>query len=504
MTEIRYTSTRDASVDVPASYAILQGISKEGGLFVPKTMPELDLDWSVLKDASYQSIASLVLGAFLTDFSQEEIEACVNAAYDEKFSDPAIAPLKRLDQDLYVLELFHGPTIAFKDMALTILPHLLLKAAQKQGCQDEIVILTATSGDTGKAALAGFADVDQTKILVFYPKGGVSEIQEKQMVTQAGNNVKVFAIKGNFDDAQTAVKEIFNDQALQATLADQGKRFSSANSINIGRLMPQVAYYVWTYAQMVKNGLEPGQEIDVVVPTGNFGNILAAHYARAIGTPIGKLVCAANENNVLVDFFNQGLYDKNRPFYLTSSPSMDILVSSNLERLVYELVDTDSQYLGQLMTDLNQQGIYQLTAEHLKKAEGFYADFATQDQVSSAIASVFENHHYLMDPHTAVAYVVGQGYRQVTEEAQAPLVIVSTASPYKFPRSVMSAFGSVKDQDDFDLLAAIHQKSGLSLPEAVSSLQKAPVLHEETIQIDQMVGKILDFIQVNHEEETND
>lgn len=494
MGQILYTSTRDNRIRVSASQAILQGLSAEGGLFVPVELPQIALDWNTLKNASYQEIASLVLSAYFTDFTPEEIDLCVSAAYDAKFSHDQIAPLVKIKDKVLALELFHGPTIAFKDMALTILPHLVKTAARKQNCDQDIVILTATSGDTGKAALAGFADVPGTKIMVLYPKGGVSEIQERQMVTQLGDNVRVIAIEGNFDDAQTAVKEIFNDDQLKSQLEKLGQQFSSANSINIGRLMPQVAYYIWTYAQLIQQGeLQAGQAFDVTVPTGNFGNILAAYYAKQLGTPIRTLVCASNRNNVLVDFFKQGKYDRNRPFYLTSSPSMDILVSSNLERLVYELVNKDSDVLAKMMQSLSDQGVYQLDRQQMNGLDSFYANQASEDQVAQTIRTVFEQDQYLLDPHTAVAYFVAEDYRQKVQ-SDLPMVVVSTASPYKFPRSVMGALEDIQGQSDFQLVDRLHQVSGLSIPTAVTTILDAPILHKSTVAKAQIKDEVLDFV----------
>ena len=335
--DLLYRSTRDSSVQVTASQAVLKGLSADGGLFVPNTIPALDVDLEKLAEMSYQETAYEVMSRFLTDFTEEELKGCIERAYDAKFDTPEIAPLVKAD-GAYYLELFHGATIAFKDMALSILPHLMTVSARKNQVKNEIVILTATSGDTGKAALAGFADVPGTRIVVFYPKNGVSPIQEKQMVTQKGANVKVIGIHGNFDDAQSGVKAIFGDRELEREMAGAGFQFSSANSINIGRLVPQIVYYVYAYGKLYANGeIEKGEKINIVVPTGNFGNILAAYYAKQIGLPVAKLICASNENKVLFDFFQTGIYDKNREFILTSSPSMDILISSNLERLIHKI-----------------------------------------------------------------------------------------------------------------------------------------------------------------------
>ena len=360
--DLIYKSTRDNKVAVTASQAILKGLSEDGGLFMPAQIPELDLSMKDMVNMSYQEIAYEVMKLFLTDFTEEELKNCIRCAYDEKFDTEEIAPLAKVE-DAYYLELFHGATIAFKDMALSILPHLMTTAAKKNHVEHEIVILTATSGDTGKAALAGFADVPGTKIIVFYPKNGVSPIQEKQMVTQKGDNTFVVGIHGNFDDAQSGVKAIFSDRALEARMAEAGFQFSSANSINIGRLVPQVVYYVYAYVKLLENGeLSEGEPLNVVVPTGNFGNILAAYLAKGIGVPLAKLICASNENKVLYDFFQTGTYDKNRPFVLTSSPSMDILISSNLERLIYEIAGEDAEAVRSLMAQLSCEGRYESAA----------------------------------------------------------------------------------------------------------------------------------------------
>lgn len=490
-----YTSTRNNQLRVSASQAILQGISEEGGLFLPITLPRMAFDWAQLKDASYQEIALKVLKEFLADFTEAELQNCIDKAYNQKYSAEEIVPLKEVKEGVFALELFHGPTIAFKDMALTILPHLMRLAAEKQGCEDDIMILTATSGDTGKAAMAGFADVEKTKIIVFYPNGGVSEIQEQQMVTQEGNNVKVVAIEGNFDDAQTAVKNIFNDQALKAKLEAKQVRFSSANSINIGRLTPQVAYYVWAYAQLVQKGkVKLGHPMDVVVPTGNFGNILAAYYAKQMGVPINKLICASNDNRVLVDFFNQREYDINRPFYLTSSPSMDILVSSNLERLVYELVGRSDHKTAGLMAQLRDKGHYEI-GEIDEKIFNLFRSYETrQEEVKETIAQVFKQYDYLLDPHTAVAYHAYETYASDHQDVTNPVVIAATASPYKFPQSVMSAFMETDDKSDFDLIQEMAAMSKIPVPEAVTSVMEAQRRHHNLASIDQMVEEVLDFI----------
>ena len=401
--QVLYKSTRGKEETVTASMAILKGLSEDGGLFVPTEIPKLDVPMDELAKMSYQETAYEVMKCFLTDFTEEELKNCINNAYDEKFDTKEIAPLHEAD-GAYFLELYHGATIAFKDMALSILPHLMTTAAKKNQVKNEIVILTATSGDTGKAAMAGFADVPGTKIIVFYPKHGVSPIQEKQMVTQKGNNTYVVGITGNFDDAQTAVKKMFNDKELEAELDAAGYQFSSANSINIGRLVPQIVYYVYAYASLVRQGkIKDGQEINVVVPTGNFGNILAAYYAKQMGLPVHKLICASNDNKVLYDFFRTGTYDRKRDFILTTSPSMDILISSNLERLIYRIAGGDAKKCAELMQSLTAGGEYTITEDMKAQLADFYGNYCTEDETAKTIAEIFKDSHYVIDTHTAVA-----------------------------------------------------------------------------------------------------
>lgn len=394
-----YQSTRDANNTVSASQAILQGLATDGGLFTPISMPRVELDFSVLKDASYQEIAKLILSAFLDDFTADELDYCINNAYDSKFDTPAIAPVVKL-KGQYNLELFRGSTIAFKDMALSILPYLMTTAAKKHGLENEIVILTATSGDTGKAAMAGFADVSGTQIIVFYPRDGVSKVQELQMTTQTGANTHVVAIDGNFDDAQTNVKHMFNDENLRAKLVAKKLQFSSANSMNIGRLVPQIVYYVYAYAQLVKTGeIVAGDKVNFTVPTGNFGNILAAYYAKQIGLPVGKLICASNDNNVLTDFFSTGVYDKNRTFRVTTSPSMDILVSSNLERLIFHLFGNDAVKTAELMEALNTVGQYDIQGADADILSFFVLAFATEEETSLRKSNVFMTSQAILKTH---------------------------------------------------------------------------------------------------------
>ena len=488
-----YQSTRDANNTVTASQAILQGLATDGGLFTPISYPQLELDFTKLKDASYQEVAKLILSAFLDDFTDQELDDCINNAYDSKFDTPEIAPLVKLNGQ-YNLELFHGATIAFKDMALSILPHLMTTAAKKHGLKNKIVILTATSGDTGKAAMAGFADVPGTEIIVFYPKDGVSKVQELQMTTQTGNNTHVVAIEGNFDDAQTNVKSMFNDAALRERLATHQLQFSSANSMNIGRLVPQIVYYVYAYAQLVKTGqIQAGEAVNFAVPTGNFGNILAAYYAKQIGLPVGKLICASNENNVLTDFFKTHVYDKMRSFKVTSSPSMDILVSSNLERLIFHLLGNSAEKTADLMKSLNQHGQYELTDFDPAILELFAAEYATEVETAAEIKRVYEASDYIEDPHTAVASAVYQKYRTATGD-ETKTVIASTASPYKFPVVAVEAVTGQTGLSDFEALAKLHELSGVAVPPAVDGLENAQVRHKTTVAADQMQAAVESYL----------
>lgn len=490
-----YQSTRDAQNQVTASQAILEGLASDGGLFTPLRMPELDLDFDQLKKASYQEVAKLVLSAFLDDFTPAELDNCIAKAYDDKFDTKAIAPLVKLG-DQYNLELFHGSTIAFKDMALSILPHLLTTAAKKQGVDNKIVILTATSGDTGKAAMAGFADVPGTEIIVFYPKGGVSKIQELQMTTQKGKNTHVVAIEGNFDDAQTDVKRMFNDKELGQKLLAHKMQLSSANSMNIGRFVPQIVYYVYAYAQLLKSGdIQNGQKINVTVPTGNFGNILAAYYAKEIGVPIAKLICASNENKVLTDFFASKTYDKKRDFKVTSSPSMDILVSSNLERLIFHLLGNDAAKTKHLMEELAEKGQYHLEALHPEILANFTAGFATEEETSAEIKRIYQETHYIEDPHTAVASAVYQAYKKESGD-ETPVVIASTASPYKFPRVAVSAVSGQDAGDDFKAVEELHDLSGVAIPRAVAGLETAEVRHKTVVATNAMQKAVEDYLGV--------
>ena len=494
--DLIYKSTRNDNETVTASQAILYGLAKESGLYVPSFIPKMDVSLEDLSKMSYQETAYEVLKLFLTDFTEEELKYCINSAYDSKFDCAEIAPIVKKDGANY-LELFHGSTIAFKDMALSILPYLLTTSAKKNNVQNEIVILTATSGDTGKAALAGFADVPGTKIIVFYPKNGVSPIQEKQMVTQKGANTHVIGITGNFDDAQTGVKKMFSDAAFGEILAKAGYQFSSANSINIGRLVPQIAYYVYAYGVLVKNGeLACGEPMNVVVPTGNFGNILAAYYAKLMGMPIAKLICASNENKVLFDFFETGRYDRNREFVLTTSPSMDILISSNLERLIYKIAGESGEANKELMKSLSDTGVYEITEDMKAQLSDFWGGYASEAETADVIKEVYDNAGYIIDTHTAVAAKVYKKYVAATGD-QTPVVIASTASPYKFTRSVMNAIDPAYDsKGDFELVDELSRLSGVKVPQAIEDIRPAPVLHDTVCETEDMRAEVEKFLGI--------
>ena len=480
--KITYHSTRNKDITATASEAILNGIAPDGGLYVPDEIPKLKVSFEALARMDYAHVAYEVMKLFFTDFTEEELMACIKGAYNtDKFDTEEITKLVEAD-GAYYLELFHGRTIAFKDMALSILPYLMTTSAKKCGAKEEIVILTATSGDTGKAALAGFADVPGTSIVVFYPKHGVSRVQEKQMVTQKGKNVNVIGIEGNFDDAQSAVKAIFTDKKLAEKMKAKGYRFSSANSINIGRLIPQVAYYVYAFSRLYP------KQINFVVPTGNFGNILAAYYAYKMGVPVNKLICASNRNKVLTDFFETGVYDKNREFYLTSSPSMDILISSNLERLIYEIAGDKT---AAFMKDLKEKGKYKLTKEMKEKLGSFTGGYAEDDEMSQAIADLYKKEGYIIDTHTAVAAAVYNKYKAETGD-ETCTVIASTASPYKFSRAVLNSISPEYDKkDDFELFDELHKLSGVEIPEAIRDIISAPVLHQTVCAKDGLEAEVV-------------
>lgn len=490
--DLKYISTRGDGREYTSSEAVIRGLCDDGGLFVPQSIPKLDKDIASLVGKGYKVIAYEVLKLFFTDYSESDLKDCIDKAYDSKFDTDVFAPLTEHDGK-YFLELFHGPTIAFKDMALSILPHLLTKALRMNAIDDKVLIMTATSGDTGKAALAAFADVENTRIIVFYPKGGVSNIQERQMVTQKGANTKVVGVKGNFDDCQSAVKNMFNDAQLAAELADKGYRFSSANSINIGRLFPQVVYYVYSYVKMVETGaISDGDLLDFVVPTGNFGNILAGFYAKQMGVPIGKLVCASNENKVLYDFFETGVYDRNRDFILTTSPSMDILISSNLERLIYHSLGDDAAANAKLMNMLSNDGRYEIDQNSRRYMESFSGLYATEDMVAGTIRKFYKESGYVIDPHTAVAAYADLNYDRSEGRRS---VIVSTASPYKFVGSVLSAIDdTLVSDDEFEMADALSGLSHVAVPKAVTSIKNAPILHNTVCDIGDMINTVRDFL----------
>ena len=493
--EVMYSSTRNKNEKVTASQAILKGLANDGGLFVPDSIPALDVSLDELAKMSYQETAYVVMKQFLTDFTEEELKTCIERAYDSKFDTEEIAPLVDA-KGAYYLELFHGSTIAFKDMALSILPHLLITSARKNDVKNDIVILTATSGDTGKAALAGFADVEGTKIVVFYPKNGVSPIQEKQMVTQKGANTHVVGIHGNFDQAQTGVKEMFSNVALKEELDAAGYQFSSANSINIGRLVPQIVYYVYAYAKLYANGvIAKDEKVNVVVPTGNFGNILAAFYAKNMGLPIAKLICASNENKVFFDFFATGEYDKNREFILTNSPSMDILISSNLERLIYRIAGNDADKNAELMKSLSTTGKYEITDEMKEALKDFYGNYTSEAETAAVIKALYEDTGYVIDTHTAVAAGVYDKYKAETGDTDTKTIIASTASPFKFTRSVMNAIDDKYDSwTDFELVDELSKIGNVAVPNAIEEIRSAEVLHNTVCEVNEMEATVKAFL----------
>ena len=493
---LTYIGTRDRSIKATASEAILRGICPDGGLYIPEEIPKMEKSLEELGKLNYQELAYEVLSKFL-DFTEEELKACIRGAYDEKFDTPEIVPVVKKGDALF-LELFHGRTLAFKDMALSILPYLMKTAAKKNGLDKEIVILTATSGDTGKAALEGFANVEGTRIMVFFPEDGVSPVQKLQMNTQEGANTCVVGIKGNFDDAQSAVKSIFTDKALEQELAAKGFQFSSANSINIGRLVPQVAYYVYSYLKLAADGvLACGQPMNVVVPTGNFGNILAAYFAREMGVPIAKLICASNDNKVLTDFIRSGAYDirgEVRKFYCTNSPSMDILISSNLERLLYLLSGRDGALIRDWMNGLDKDKVYEVNEKVRAGLGDFYGGYCTQEETLATIGRMWRENHYLMDTHTAVAYKVYEDYRKESGD-ETPTVIASTASAYKFAESVASAIGIGPCADGFAYVAALAKETGVPVPYGLAGLDQKPVRHTGVVDAAAMPEAVLEALK---------
>jgi threonine synthase len=486
---IRYKSTRGNDEIKRGTEAIIQGIAKDRGLFVPEIIPPLPLKPEQKLGTPYSYTAFHIIKAFLPDFTDEELERCVAGAYDSKFEAPEIAPLVKTGK-AYFLELYHGRTAAFKDMALSILPYLMTTAMKKEQEEKRIVILTATSGDTGKAALEGFSDVPGTEIIVFYPRDGVSQVQERQMITQTGKNTHVFAVRGNFDDAQSGVKRIFSDAAFADELTTKGYRLSSANSINIGRLVPQIAYYAYAYLKLLENGaMRPGEPMNVVVPTGNFGNILAAWYAGQMGLPIRRFICASNRNNILRDFIKTGVYDLNREFYVTNSPSMDILVSSNLERLLYHLSGGDPAAVMALMSDMEKKGSYKAGDSIRAGLSNFYGGFADVDETNAAIGRLYRDENYLADTHTAVAWKVYEDYLKETGD-DTPAVITATASPYKFADSVAGAVGLPVEADEFANIRALREATGVRVPDALKSLESKEIKHRGEIGLEEMAGAV--------------
>ena len=498
MVTVFYKSTRNSSIRVESAAAIAKGISEEGGLFVPETIPSISMDeLKSLAGMNYAQRAAFVFSKYLTDYTDAELRYCTESAYTTKaFDTENIAEIAHLFEGTYMLELWHGPTCAFKDMALQILPYFLTTAVKKLHMDKKVVILVATSGDTGKAALEGFKDVPGTEIMVFYPVEGVSDMQKRQMVTQEGENVTVCAVKGNFDDCQSGVKKIFTDHKVLEALEQGGMTFSSANSINWGRLVPQIVYYVSSYVSLAESGqIAYGDLLNVVVPTGNFGNILAAYYAKMMGVPLGKLICASNDNKVLYDFFRTGAYDRNRDFILTTSPSMDILISSNLERLIYRIAGEDAACNASLMAALAGDGKYEITAEMKEKLGDFYGNYATQEECAAQIRSLYEDTDYVLDPHTAVAAAVYNKYKEETGDTT-KTVIASTASPYKFTRTVLSAMDEkYADMDDFALTEELEKISGVKIPDAITKIRNAPVLHNIQCEKDGMKQAVMEFLE---------
>ena len=494
MEVIKYKSTRGGQEVVDASYAILKGLADDGGLYMPEKFPKFDFKFKELMHKGYKETAYEVMKLLLSDYTKEELMDCIDKAYDDKFDTKEIAPLVKAD-GAYFLELFHGDTIAFKDMALSILPHLLTTAAKKNGIKNKIVILTATSGDTGKAAMSGFCDVEGTGIIVFYPKDGVSNVQRLQMVTQKGDNTDVVAIHGNFDDAQSGVKKIFADKEFAKKLEESGIQLSSANSINIGRLVPQIAYYVYAYLKLLANGdIDDNEKINVCVPTGNFGNILAAYIAKQMGLPVNKLICASNENKVLFDFFENGVYDRNRKFILTSSPSMDILISSNLERLIYLSCGGDGEYVKKLMEELAKGGKYTVTPAMKDFMKDFVGGYADEKKNFAGIKSLYDSTGYIIDTHTGVAYSVYQDYKNATKDMTST-VIASTASPYKFADSVLEAIlGKKQKMGDFEVIDKLHEIGAPDIPRAILEIKDAPVRHTRECDSADMQKEVEDIL----------
>jgi len=494
---MQYLSTRDHTLRFSASQAIVQGLSRDGGLFLPESVPALKPGMlEALSVLPYTERAVRVMKLFLDEFSENELREYAEKAYGSlKFDTPAVAPVTTLEPGLHVLELWHGPTCAFKDMALQMLPYLLTASLQKTGEEKTACILVATSGDTGKAALEGFRDVEHTKILVFYPKDGVSDIQKLQMVTQEGRNVGVEAVVGNFDDAQTGVKRIFSDSALRKELADKGYFLSSANSINWGRVLPQIVYYISAYCDLLSSGgIRNGETVNFCVPTGNFGNILAGYYAKRMGLPVGRLICASNANNVLTEFIETGVYDRNRPFYTTTSPSMDILISSNLERLLYMVSQSDEKVRG-YMKSLRETGRYEVSEDIRREIQAVFACGCCDDEgTASTIGRVFAEKAYLLDTHTAVACTVLRQYREKTQD-RTPAIVVSTASPFKFCSSVLHALGENRPEAGTAVIGQLAKKTGLTAPVPLASLAGKSVRFTGVAEKEDMARAVAEFLK---------
>ena len=494
---MQYISTRDASVSYAAAQAITQGLARDGGLLTPNQFPKLSVDQiEELKNMTYQQRAVAVMKLFLEEFTQEELAVFADAAYGpEKFDTPAVAPIHTVNENTHCLELWHGPTCAFKDMALQMLPHLLTASLAKTDEHKTVCILVATSGDTGKGALEGFKDVPNTRIMVFYPKDGVSAVQELQMVTQEGANVGVTSVYGNFDDAQSGVKRLFSDEELRKTLAEKGFFFSSANSINWGRVLPQVVYYVSAYCDLCRDGkLKMGEKMNVCVPTGNFGNILAAYYAREMGIPVGTLICASNSNNVLTDFIRTGTYDRNRTFYNTTSPSMDILISSNLERMLFALTQDTDEVKG-YMEQLGKTGTYQVRDEVKEKLQTVFKGYCCDDEETrNVVGKIYQQYQYLIDPHTAVAFSALEQYRSETGD-DTPCVVVSTASPFKFCDNVLRALGEEEIARGLDVLDQLTARTGIPAPAPLAGLRNKTVRFDRTVEKENMVEAVFAMLE---------
>ena len=481
----KFESTREQDITCSASQAVIKGIASDGGLFVKRDMENLKINISELKGKKYTEISEIILSKILDDYPEKSIKYCVESAYDKKFSSNDITPLVKVGND-YILELFHGPTSAFKDVALSILPYLSTEALKLNEIKEKILILTATSGDTGKAALEGFKNIDGIKILVFFPNDGVSRVQEKQMISQEGNNTYVYAINGNFDDAQSEVKKIFTDEEVKKKLKNKNYSLSSANSINIGRLVPQIVYYFYSYMKLVEsNEISLGEKVNFTVPTGNFGDILAGYYAELMGLPVNKLICASNENNVLYDFIQTGTYDRNRPFYKTLSPSMDILISSNLERLIYHLSGNDNKYIKSLMDKLKSDGKYTVTQEIKSCIDNlFYAGYTNDLQTSETIKNVYNEYNYLLDTHTAVAYNVMKEFKE--KDFEHKNIVLATASPYKFSKAVYESLFGENNSDEFKIMELLSEKTGVPIPENLKNLKNKKDIHTLVINKEDM------------------